>query len=87
MEIAPLYKRCTIQRTCDSLTWIDSTNFSFAECSSQNLALGRRCEGASALSGPAASGGMAGSWDQKAYARPILFPTKENPWGVGFGHW
>ena len=29
MEIAPLYKRRTIQRTCDSLTRIDCTNFAF----------------------------------------------------------
>ena len=46
----------------------------FAECSSQNLALGRRCEGASALSGRAGSGVMAGGWVQKAFAHPILLP-------------
>ena len=24
-------------------------------------------------------------WAQKAFALPTCFPTKENPWGVGFG--
>ena len=55
----------------------------FAECSSQNLALGRRCEGASALSGRAGSGGLAGAWAQKAFVRPILLPHEEEPVGSG----
>ena len=59
--------------------------FPFAECSCQKLVLGRRCDGASALSGRAGTGGMAGDCAQKAFARPTCFPTKENPWGVGFG--
>ena len=37
-------------------------DFPFAECSRQKLVLGLRCEGASALSGRAGSGGMAGAW-------------------------
>ena len=56
----------------------------FAECSSQNLALGRRCEGASAQSGRAGSGGMAGGWVQKAFAHPILLPHEGEPVGIGF---
>ena len=59
----------------------------FAECSSQNLALGRRCEGASALSGGAGSGGMAGGWVQKAFAHPILLPHEGEPVWSGFGCW
>ena len=58
--------------------------FPFAECSSQNLALGRHCEGASALSGQAGSGGMAGGWVQKAFAHPILLPHEGEPVGIGF---
>ncbi|RKM63517.1 hypothetical protein C0215_20010, partial [Clostridioides difficile] len=38
--------------------------FLFAECSCQKIVWGRRCEGASALSGRAGSGGMAGAWAQ-----------------------
>ena len=59
--------------------------FPFAECSCQKLFWGVPCDGASALSGRAGSGGMAGDCAQKAFARPTCFPTKENPWGVGFG--
>ena len=55
--------------------------FPFAECSSPKLDLGRRCDGASALSGRAGSGGMAGAWAQKAFARPILFPHEGVPMG------
>ena len=46
--------------------------FPFAECSSQKLVLGRRCDGASAMCGHAGSGGMAGVWAKKAFAGPIL---------------
>ena len=59
--------------------------FPFAECSCQKLVWGVPCDGASALSGLAGSGGMAGDCAQKAFARPTCVPTKENPWGVGFG--
>ena len=58
--------------------------FPFAECSSQKLVLGRRCDGASALSGPAGSGGMAGPRAQKVFARPILPPHEGEPVGSGF---
>ena len=58
--------------------------FPFAGCSSQKLVLGRRCEGASALSGRAGSGGMAGDWAQKAVERPILLPHEGEPDGSGF---
>ena len=58
--------------------------FPFAECSSQKLVMGRRCEGASALSGRAGSGGMDGAWAQKTFARPILLPKEGEPVGSGF---
>ncbi|OZS21053.1 hypothetical protein CIG57_30025, partial [Klebsiella michiganensis] len=58
--------------------------FPFAECSCQKIVLGRRCDGASALSGRAGSGGMAGAWAQKAFARPILLPHEGEPVGSGF---
>ena len=55
--------------------------FPFAECSSQKLVLGRRCVGASVLSGRAGSGCMAVVWVQKAFARPILHPHEGEPVG------
>ena len=58
--------------------------FPFAECSSPKLDLGRRCDGASALSGRAGSGGMAGAWAQKAFTRPILLPHQGEPVGSEF---
>ena len=58
--------------------------FRFAECSSQKLILGNRCDGASELSGRAGSGGMAGAWAQTAFARPILHPHEGEPVGSGF---
>ena len=68
------------------LCWAAQGEFPFAECSCQKIVSGRRCDGASALSGRAGSGGMAGDWAQKALRAQSCFPTKENPWGVGFGH-
>ena len=59
-------------------------DFPFAECSCQKLVLGRRSYGASALSGRAGSGDMAGAWAQKAFARPILIPQQGEPLGSGF---
>ena len=53
--------------------------FPFAECSSQNLVLGCRCDGASALSGCAGSEGMAGVWAKKDLARPILLAHEGEP--------
>ena len=58
--------------------------FPFAECSSQKLVLGPRCDGTSALSGRAGSGGMDGAWAQKTFAHPILHPKEEEPVGSGF---
>ena len=55
--------------------------FPFAECSSRELVMCRGCDGGSALSGRAGSGGMAGTWAQKAFARPILFPHEGVPMG------
>ena len=55
--------------------------FPFAECSSRELVMCRGCDGGSALSGRAGSGGMAGTWAQKAFARPILFPHEGEPVG------
>ena len=60
-------------------------DFPLAECSCQKIVWGRRCDGASALSGRAGSSGIAGAWAQKASRAQSCFPTKENPWGVGFG--
>ena len=56
----------------------------FAECSSQNLALGRRGEGASVLNGQAGSVGMAWGRVQKPFAHPILLPHEGEPVGFGF---
>ena len=43
----------------------------------------RRCEGASALSGRAGSGGMAGAWAKKDLAGPILLAHEGEPvWSV-----
>ena len=58
--------------------------FPFAECSCQKLVWGRRCDGASALSGGAGSEGMAGAWAHKALAHPILLPHEGEPMGCGF---
>ena len=58
--------------------------FPFAGCSSKKLVLGRRCEGTSALSGRAGSGGMAGDWAQKAFAHPILLPHEGEHVRSGF---
>ena len=58
--------------------------FPFAECSCQKIVWGRRCEGASALSGRAGSGGMAGPKTQKDFVRPILLPHEGEPVGSGF---
>ena len=58
--------------------------FSIAECRCQKLVLRRRCDGVSALSGRAGSGGMAGAWAQKAFARPILLPHEGEPVGIAF---
>ena len=44
----------------------------------------RRCEGTSALSGRAGSGGMDGAWAQKNFAHPILHPKEGEPVGSGF---
>ena len=57
--------------------------FPFAGCSSQKLVLGRRCDGASALSSRAASGGMAGPRAQKAFVRPVLLAHEGEPVGSG----
>ena len=59
-------------------------DFPFAECSCQKLVLGRRSYGASALSGRAGSGDMAGAWAQKAFAHAILLPQQGEPLGSGF---
>ena len=58
--------------------WFDARGeFPFAECSSQKLALGRRCDGASALSVLDGSGELAGAWAQMAFVCPILLPQGE----------
>ena len=59
-------------------------DFPFAQCSCQKLVLGRRCHGASALSGRAGSGGMAAAWAQKGFARPILLPRQGESLGSRF---
>ena len=57
--------------------------FPFAGCSSKKLAMGRRCEGTSALSGRAGSGCMAEAWAQKAFVRPVLLAHEGEPVGSG----
>ena len=59
--------------------------FSIAEYRCQKLVLRRKCDGVSALIGRAVSGGMAGAWAQKDFARPILLPRQGEPVGSGFG--
>ena len=59
-------------------------DFPFAQCSCQKLVLRRRCDGVSALSGRAGSGGMAGTRAQKDFALPILLPHEGEPVGSGF---
>ena len=58
--------------------------FPFAECSCQKLVLGVPSDGASALSGQAGSGGMAGAWAQNFFARPILPPHEGELMGTRF---
>ena len=58
--------------------------FPFAECSCQMIFSGHRCDGASAQSGRTGPGSMAGAWEQKAFARPILLPHEGEPVGSGF---
>ena len=60
--------------------------FPFAECSCQKLVLGRRCDGNSVLSGGTGSGAWLGPLRRRHSHAQSCFPTKENPWGVGFGH-
>ena len=67
-----------------SLWFAARGEFPFAECSCQKLVWGHRCDGASALSGRAGSGGMAWAWAQKAFSRPILLPHEGKPVGSGF---
>ena len=59
--------------------------FPVAECSSQKLVLGLRCDGASALSGRAGSGPWLGPGRRRPSCAQSRFPTTKNPWGVGFG--
>ena len=59
-------------------------DFPFAECSCQKFVWGRRCDGASALSGRAGTGGMAGDWAQNFFARPILPPHEGELMGTRF---
>ena len=59
-------------------------DFPFAECSCQKLVLGVPCDGASALSGRAGTGGMAGDWAQNFFARPILPPHEGELMGTRF---
>ena len=58
--------------------------FPFAECSCQKLVWGVPCDGASALSGQAGSGGMAGAWAQNFFALPILLPHEGEHVRSGF---
>ena len=74
-----------LQRGTVRLWFVAQGEFPFAECSSQKLVLGLQCNGASALSGRAGSRGMAGAGRRRLSRAEACFPTKENPWGVGFG--
>ena len=55
--------------------------FPFAECSCQKLVWGHRCDGASALSGRAGSGGMAGACAHEPIVPLILLPNEGEPVG------
>ena len=55
--------------------------FPIEEFISQKLVLCRRCDGASALSGPAGSGRAAVVWAEQAFPRPILLPHEGGPVG------
>ena len=59
--------------------------FPFAECSSQKLVLGRRCDGASALSSRAGWGAWLGTGRRRPSHTQSCFPTTENMLGVGLG--
>ena len=76
--------RCFPDRGALGLLLAARVDFPFAQCTFQKLVLGRRCVGASALSGRAGSGCMAGAWAQKPSRAQSCFPTKENPWGLPF---
>ena len=76
--------RCFSEHGAMGLLFAARGDFPFAECSCQKLVLGRPCYGASALSSRAGSGGMAGAWAQKAFARPILLPHKGEHLGSVF---
>ena len=58
--------------------------FSIAEYRCQKLVLRRKCDGVSALSGRAGSGGMAAAWAQKDFAHQILLPGQGEPIGSWF---
>ena len=72
-----------LQRGTVRLWFVSQGEFPFAECSSQKLVLGLRCNGASALSGRAGSRGMAGAGRRRLSRAQSCFPTKENTWGLG----
>ena len=57
----------------------------FAGCSSQKLLLGRRCDGASALSSRAGWGAWLGTGRRRPSHTQSCFPTTENMLGVGLG--
>ena len=73
-----------LSQAASGLRFVPRAQFPFAECSCQKFVYGRRFEGASAMSGGAGSGGMAGAWAQKAFTRPILLPHEGEPVWCGF---
>ena len=76
--------RCFLDPRRVGLWFAARGDFPFAECSCQKLVWGRRCDGASALSGRAGTGGMAGDWAQNFFARPILPPHEGELMGTRF---
>ena len=54
-------------------------DFPFAECSCQKLVWGRRCDGASALSGRAGTGGMAGDFARASCGDRVQPPVVAEP--------
>ena len=61
-----------------------SVSCPFADCSPQELGWCRWGTEPRCCLAQLGSGGIAGAWAQKVFARPILYPVKEDTLGVGF---
>ena len=61
-----------------------SVSCPLSDCSPQELGWCHWGDGASGCLAQLGSGGIAGAWAQKVFARPILYPAEEDTLGVGF---